>query len=195
MEKRRSLSLYRLIDIAIWLALMLVFESLVVRAALKWFPAQAYYVSVVPAIAAIVYMRWGAWGVIHAVLGGAVTGLMMGFGKDGILIYMLGNALSVLAVGLIKLFGSESLRKDVLKTLLYGLTVFVLMLAGKALVAVALGSPIKQAFTAFAPEVVILLFTEVILWIARRLDGVFEPQAHYVRRVQQEQEQERGENP
>ncbi|MBQ6646545.1 MAG: hypothetical protein IJM56_07685 [Clostridia bacterium] len=195
MEKRRSLSLYRLIDTAIWLALMLVFESLVVRAALKWFPAQAYYVSVVPAIAAIVYMRWGAWGVIHAVLGGAVTGLMMGFGKDGILIYMLGNALSVLAVGLIKLFGSESLRKDVLKTLLYGLTVFVLMLAGKALVAVALGSPIKQAFTAFAPEVVILLFTEVILWIARRLDGVFEPQAHYVRRVQQEQEQERGENP
>ena len=174
---------------------MLVFESLVVRAALKWFPAQAYYVSVVPAIAAIVYMRWGAWGVIHAVLGGAVTGLMMGFGKDGILIYMLGNALSVLAVGLIKLFGSESLRKDVLKTLVYGLTVFVLMLAGKALVAVALGSPIKQAFTAFAPEVVILLFTEVILWIARRLDGVFEPQAHYVRRVQQEQEQERGENP
>ena len=195
MKKRRSLSLYRLIDTAIWLALMLVFESLVVRAALKWFSAQAYYVSVVPAIAAIVYMRWGAWGVIHAVLGGAVTGLMMGFGKDGILIYMLGNALSVLAVGLIKLFGSESLRKDVLKTLLYGLTVFVLMLAGKALVAVALGSPIKQAFTAFAPEVVILLFTEVILWIARRLDGVFEPQAHYVRRVQQEQEQERGENP
>ena len=197
MEKRRTVGQYRLIDLGMWLMMLAVFETIVLKAALRWFPAQAYYVSVVPAICAIVYMRWGAWGLLHAVIGGAVTGLNMGLDNRGMLVYTLGNALSIGALGLIKALGSGRIRKDALMTLLYGLVVFMLMLAGKALTALILssGKNLIGALLSFAPEVITLLFTLVIVWISRRLDGVFEPQREYLSRIQSQQEQERGENP
>ena len=195
MGKQRTAAQYRLIDLGLWLAIMLVFETVVLKAALSWFAAQAYYISVVPAVTAIVYMRWGAWGILHAVLGGLITGFNMGFGWEGILVYALGNALSIGAWGLLRLMGPENTRKDVLKTLLYALAVFLLMLLGKALAACLFDRSVYRTLITFAPEIVILLFTEVVIWIARRLDGVFEPQEAYLIRIQKQLKQERGENP
>ncbi len=195
MDRRRSFGRYRLIDLGLWLIIMAVFETIVARAALSWFPAQAYYVSVVPVVSAIVYMRWGAWGIIHAIAGGAITCLAMGFESNVYLAYVLGNALSLGACGLIRLMGSEKIRADALKTLLYGFVVFLLMIAGRSLVMLLQGASLQQIYRRFAPEIVTLLFTEVIVWIVKRLDGVFEPQGQYVKRISKEQEQERGENP
>ena len=197
MERRRTVGRYRLIDLGMWLMMLLVFETVVLKAATRWFPAQAYYVSVVPAISAIVYMRWGAWGIVHAVLGGVVTGVNLRLGRTGVLIYTLGNALSVGALGLIRLMGSDAVRTDAVRTMLYGFAVFALMLAGKALAGLVfrMDASLGRMLLRFAPEIITLLFTEVVLWIARRQDGVFEPQREYLKRIQKQQEQERGENP
>jgi hypothetical protein len=69
------------------------------------------------------------------------------------------------------------------------------MIAGRSLVMLLQGASLQQIYRRFAPEIVTLLFTEVIVWIVKRLDGVFEPQGQYVKRISKEQEQERGENP
>ncbi|MBQ3668365.1 MAG: hypothetical protein II920_03960 [Clostridia bacterium] len=184
---------YRLIDLGIWLVILAVFEAVAVNAAVR-FTGQPYWVSVVPALCAIVMMRWGAWAGIHALVGGLVTSLAAGAGTRMCLIYGAGNLMGLAALLLIKLFGKEKLRGDALKSLLFAFTVFVLMQSGKALMSLALGEAPKQTIGLFAPEVVSLLFTLILIWIVRRLDGVFEDQKKYVARVQKEQEKERGDS-
>ena len=78
------------------------------------------------------------------------------------------------------------------KQLAYGLGVTLLLQAGRFLTAVALGTAADLALGFFTTEAVTLLFTLLILWIVRRLDGVFENQDHYLLRLQAEEEKERG---
>ena len=182
-----------MIDLGFWVAILSVFETICVRAAVRWFPGELYWISVVPAVTAILYVRWGAWGLLYAVYGGALTSFTIGFPVEGYAIYALGNVLSIGALFVIKLFGRVALKSDALKGLLYGLAVFLLMEAGKVLVSIVLGWKLRDAVGTFAPEIVTLLFTEVVIWIVRRLDGMFEYQPHYVARIQEELENERGE--
>ncbi len=173
--------------------MVVLFESIVVLAARKWFPGQAFTVSVVPAVTAIVMIRWGPWAAIHALLGGAAFCYMSAAEPKQYAIYCIGNLASLLALFLVKaLGGEEDVRKSVYKTLAYGLGVTLLMQAGRFLTAVALGTAADLALGFFTTEAVTLLFTLLILWIVRRLDGVFENQDHYLLRLQAEEEKERG---
>ena len=83
-------------------------------------------------------------------------------------------------------------RDDALKTLLYGLCVILLMQLGRALVSLLFGAGMGDALRFFTTDVISVLFTLVILWIARRQDGVFENQRHYLLRLQREREKEEG---
>ena len=193
MRESKAAQRYRQIDLTIFPFMVVLFESIVVLAARKWFPGQAFTVSVVPAVTAIVMIRWGSWAAIHALLGGAALCFMSGGGWKQYLIYCLGNLFSLAALPLVKAMGGEEkVRDDVLKTLLYGLCVMLLMWAGRFLMALALGVSAAGAVGFFTTDVVTLLFTLVILWIVRRLDGVFEDQYHYLIRLRAEQEKERG---
>jgi hypothetical protein len=70
--------------------------------------------------------------------------------------------------------------------------VALLMQLGRALVAVVLGSAPAAALGFFTTDVITLLFTLVLIWIARRLDGIFEEQNHYLLRLRQQENEERG---
>ena len=59
LERQRSVGAYRTMDLAMFAAMVVVFETLLVNAATRWFPGQPYTVSVTPAVTAIVLMRWG----------------------------------------------------------------------------------------------------------------------------------------
>ena len=193
MRDSKAARRYRRIDLTIFALMVILFESVAVLAARKWFPGQPFTVSVVPAVAAIVMIRWGPWAAVHALLGGAVFCCMSSGGWKQYLFYCAGNLFSLAALPLVKAMGGEeSVRGDVLRTLLYGLCVVLLMWAGRFLLALALGVSAAGAAGFFATDTVSLLFTLVILWIVRRLDGVFENQYHYLLRLQAEQEKERG---
>ena len=62
------------------------------------------------------------------------------------------------------------------------------MQAGRALTALALGSGPASVAGFFTTDSLSLLFTFVIIWIARKLDGVYEDQKHYLLRVHAEKE-------
>ncbi len=62
------------------------------------------------------------------------------------------------------------------------------MQAGRAAVALLLGADTANAVGFFTTDSLSLLFTFVIVWIARKLDGVYEDQKHYLLRVHAEQE-------
>ena len=191
MNRQRTLKQYRMIDLAFFALMLVVAEYLIVSAANRWFPAQPYTVSVAAAIVTLVYMRWSWWGGIHALLAGLVFCFFSAATGPQYLIYCGGNLFSLLAVVLLRRIGKEKVRTGQL-ALLFPLLVQFLMLLGRALLALALGASLAEAAGFFTTDVLSFLFTFVIIWIARRLDGIYEDQKHYLLRLQEQQKLEKG---
>lgn len=190
MKRQRTWKEYRAIDLTLLGLALAVFEFIIVRAANWWFPGQPFTVSLAAAITSIVYMRWGAWGAIHAAEAGLVFCLFSGAAPEQYVIYCGGNLLSVAAVALLKIFGKERVRTGHL-SLVFPLLVQLLMQAGRALVALLLGAAPAASVGFFTTDSLSLLFTFVIIWIARKLDGVYEDQKHYLLRVHDAEGEER----
>ncbi len=192
MNRRLSVGQYRSIDLAIFAVMLAVFETIVVFAARAWFPGEPYAISVVPVVTAIVMMRWGWWAALHALLGGVVYSTASGGSAQQMLIYALGNLASLGAMTMIKGLGAGKICGSSLLTIAFGACVTLLMQAGRALVSLTCGASPADAAGFFTTDVITLLFTLTVLWIVRRLDGVFEDQRHYLSRLHEEQERERG---
>ena len=192
MRRQLSFQQYRAIDLALFAAILCLSECLIVKAATFWFPDQLYTVSVVGAITAIVMMRWGPWAAIHAALGGFVFCLAShGSGKQYI-IYCVGNLLALLSLIPLKLLGSERIRLDGFLSVAFGLVTLLFMQLGRALTALLLGTDFQTCLGFFTTDALSLLFTGLILWIARRLDGIFEDQKHYLLRIHKQEEDKGG---
>lgn len=190
MGKQRTIRQYRALDLFLFAAMLVFFEALIHLASTSWFPSQPWTVSLTPAITAVVLIRWGPWGGIHAVLGALVLCLVSMAQPVQYAVYLLGNLFALLALPALKLFGGKgeiTARSD--KTVLFGLLVLALMQGGRALTALALGYLPTLALGFFTTEVVTDLFTLLILWIVRRLDGMLEDQRSYLRRIAEEEEQ------
>ncbi len=197
MKKQLTLQQYRTIDLVLFAVMLAIFEFLIVRFAI----ASVYTLSLGAAICTIVYMRWDWWGGIHAVLAGllfcfyyghAVPGASAVDGSDYI-IYVVGNLFSLLAVFGLKRAGKERVRQNTLASLGFSLAVILLMQGGRALVALTLGAAPEDALGFFYYDPLSILFTLVVTWIVRRLDGVFEDQKHYLLRLQEERERNNSE--
>ena len=186
MAKQRSLGQYRTIDLFCFVLMLALFEPVLHFAATRLFPAEPYTVSVTAAVTAIVLMRWGPWAAIHAVFGGIMACLLSGARVDQYLIYGFGNLFSLAALLLLKKWGKEETRKDALHSIAFALVTALLMQLGRAAVALILGNGLPLCLGFFTTGVITDLFTVVIVWIARRLDGIFEDQIHYLLRIQKE---------
>ena len=183
-----------MIDNIFWGIILAVSEVIIITASSKWFPGQLYTVSVSAAVTAIVMMRWGITAAIHAAAAGAVYVGFQGGSTEQLLIYVLGNELALPALLFIKALGREKIRKNVLLTIAYALTVQILMQIGRGIVSVILGSDIGAILNFITMDALSELFSIMILTIAARLDGVMEYQKDYLLRVQRETHIENGDN-
>ena len=75
--------------------------------------------------------------------------------------------------------------------MLFGLLTALLMQLGRALIALLLGTAPALCAGFITTDVLSTLFAVLLVWIARRLDGMLEEQKHYLRRVAEEMEKER----
>jgi hypothetical protein len=192
MKRQLSFEQYRAIDLAMFAVLLCFTETMIVKAATWWFAEQLYTVSVVGAITAIVLMRWGPWAGIHAVLGGAVYCLASHGSAQQLIIYCVGNLFALLALLPLRLLGGERIRLDPLMSIGFGLLTLLLMQLGRALVALAFGTAFQTCLGFFTTDALSLLFTGLIVWVARRLDGIFENQRHYLLRIHNTEEEKGG---
>ena len=193
MNRRMSLKQYRGLDLFFFALMLVISETVIVLAATRWFPGQLYTVSVTAAITAIVLMRWGPWAGIHAAVGGFVYCLVSGAAGSQYIIYCIGNLLSLLALLPLRLMGSERIRGDALYSMGFALCVQLLMQLGRAVAAMLLlRAAVGQALAFFTTDALSDLFSMVIVWIARRLDGMFENQVNYLLRIQKQGEDERS---
>ena len=194
MNRQISLSQYRTIDLAIMTGLMAA-SQLVIQIAVSRFYAEqtGYIVSPVAAVVALVMMRWGPWAAVPAVLGGVILTLLSGGTAEQMLIYSAGNLLAMPALLYLKLLGKERVRGNAVLALVFAALVQLLMQFGRAGVALLLGHPLLACWDFITTDAMSILFTMVIIWVVRRVEGLFEDQKHYLLRVQQEQSVKGGE--
>lgn len=187
MNRQISISQYRGIDLTILAVLMVASQGLIHLAATTFYADQLYVVSTVGAVTALVMMRWNGWAAIHAVLGGVTLAVLSGGTFRHYLIYGMGNLLSLLALVLLKHPGKARIRQDGLAAMLYALCVQVLMLLGRGAVALLLGYPAAVCFGFITTDALSILFTMCVIWVCRRIEGLFEDQKKYLLRIHQEQ--------
>lgn len=192
MKRQLSFQEYRNIDLALFAVILCAAECLIVNASTYWFADQLYTVSVVGALTAIVLMRWGPWAAIHAVLGGLVFCFASHGSGRQYLVYCAGNLFALLMLIPLRLLGGERIRLDGFLSVCFGLVTLLLMQLGRALIALLLGTDFQTCLGFFTTDALSLLFTGVIIWIARRLDGIFENQKHYLLRIHKTEEEKGG---
>ena len=189
-----SLSQYRTIDLAILTGLMDASQVAIHLAVSFWRADQTgYIVSPVAAMVALVMMRWNLWAAVPAMLGGILLTLLSRGTAEQMLIYSAGNLLSVLALLYLKLIGKERVRGNVVLALFFAILVQLLMQFGRAGVALLVGHPLQACWDFITTDVMSILFTAVIIWIVRRVEGLFEDQKHYLLRIQRQQSVKGGE--
>ena len=193
MNRQRTFDQYRSIDLTILLIVQVASQFVIHFAATVLYTDQLYVVSPVAAVAALVMMRWNGWAAIHILLGGVLYALMAGGNWQHILIYGGGNLLALIALLMWKYVGKERIRKDGLLNMLYALLTQLLMQVGRSVVAAVLGFPAGALLGYLTTDLLSGLFSMVILWSIRRVDGLFEDQKQYLLRIAREQKNERGE--
>ncbi len=192
MNKSISLTQYRVIDLGLMTLLMLVSQGIISLVSTTVYADQLYTVSTVAIVAGLVYMRWNFWGAIPAALGGFWFSLLTGGSFQQHCIYILGNLFSLLALGLFRWPGKDRICGDGLQTIFFAIAVQVSMQLGRAAVAFALGTPLATCLGFFTTDALNILFTLVVLWIARRVPGLFEDQINYLRRLREECRKDRS---
>ena len=191
MNRQISFKQYRTIDLSILMVILAVCQLLTHFAVSFWFPEQLYVASPEAGVIALVMMRWGGFAAVHAALGGVIYAALSGGTWQQILIYGGGNLLSLLALFLLKHLDKERVREDGFLSLLFGFFVQLLMWLGRFSVAALFGNELAVCLRFITTDVLSGLFTLLIVWVIRRIDGLFEDQKHYLLRLERERQAER----
>lgn len=191
MKKQISFRQYRTMDLFLFTALLCGCEALITLGATRWFPGEPYTLSITPAVTAIVMVRWGGFAAIPAVLGAGVFCFVSGAALPQYLIYCVGNLTSLVLTRLLCGDGWKRLHENVLMAMLYGLSTALLMQLGRFVLGLVMGGSLRVCVGFVTTDTLSTLFAVLIVWIARRLDGMLEEQKHYLHRVAEEMERER----
>lgn len=181
---------YRNIDISIFAILVAISETVATLATNKWFAAQPVAISTTLLFVCMVMMRWGGLALIHAIIGGAVFCIVMSASVEQFLIYIVGNCFSLLAFLVLKAFGKETVRKSVLKLLLFTVTAYVAMQMGRWLISLFFGGGVGTLLAYLGTDVISLLFAAVVILLMRNTDGMIEDQKTYLLRLECERKEE-----
>lgn len=181
---------YRNIDLIILTVLMVFFETITTFASSKWFAGQPVALSISLAIICVTMMRWNGYAAVLAVAGGFAFCAASGATPGQYVIYCAGNVFSLAALGIIRIFGKEQIRADVLKLLLFGLTAYLGMVAGRGVISLLFGGTYKIFVVYAATDIMSLVFAEVILILLRKSDGMIEDQKSYLLRLDREKKKQ-----
>lgn len=190
MQKQITFRQYRAMDLFFFTAILCLSELLITLGATRWFRGEAYTLSLSCAVMAIVMVRWGAWAAVPVAAGNLVFCLVYSMTHPvewtDYLVYVLGSQMGLVMLLYLKKVNWQKLKEDVLLALLYGLLTALSMQVGRMLVALVLGAPFGACTGYITTDVLSTFFSVLLVWIARRLDGMLEEQKHYLLRVQKE---------
>lgn len=186
-----SFKQYRAIDLTIMAIILTISEALIGTASTKWFPITAMYsVSPTIAVVCIVMMRWSGYAVIHAVLGGAVFCFASGGTPEQFAVYAAGNCAMLAAMLLFKFFKKKGVAESAFLTALYVAAAYITAQVGRWLVSFIFDGTVSDIIRFLTTDSISLLFAMLIVLISRKRDGLFEDQAAYLLRIEEERKAE-----
>ena len=186
MRHQLSIRQYRRIDLLLFSVILCLCESMIVLAESRWFPDVPYVMSVTGAVCAVVMFRWGPWAGIYAVLGAVLRCALYHWPVQQYAVWGLGNLLCMLALIPMKKYGWQKIRDNTLACMGFGLMVILLMQTGRALFTLLFTGNPAAGLMHYTTDVIATFFTVILMWIARRVDGLLEEQRHYVSRIGRE---------
>ena len=179
---------YRSIDLTIMAVLLAVSEGLTTLATTKWFVGVPFAISTTLIFMLIGMMRWDAYGIISALVGGAVFSIASGADIRQALIYILGNCLGLISLLFIRTVGKERVRTSPPYLVIYAVMTYLAVAVGRWLVSLIFEPSIRSLLVFITTDSVTLLFSIVIILLMRKVDGMIEDQRAYLIRQAEERE-------
>lgn len=189
-----SLRQYCLTDLFLFAAILIAFE-VILHFAYRRFGASplTFTFSPLVPVVLIVMMRWGWCSVFYAMGDGLLYCLLnlnaTGFSGNWFAIYIIGDAFIMLLLLMTRFMGKERIRGKWYFSALFALTGWVSVLVGRTLIATCFGYGFAATLIGQLLDVMSLVVGVIIILIVRRLDGMFEDQRHYLRRLDDEKKE------
>ena len=185
-----GLKQYRNIDLTVLFVIMSVIEvasGLVLSKAMS-----SYYLSVIMVVTLIVYMRWGFWGAIFGFAGGIMQAILIlniqsavdpnAFEMQNVIkwsvAYVVGYLATMFSMFFFKI-GKKKLSEKLGYIFLYVLSSYLLMAVGRSIALAFFGQNFFNALMGQTRELLNLVFTFLVLLVAKRQDSVFADQKEY----------------
>lgn len=192
-----SIGQYRTTDLFVFALILAVSEILGCMAAI-WFPSQAIYsLSLMVPIVLTVMMRWGWPSVFYAVISGLLVCLFNQGNAINYACYLIGNAFIALMLIPTYLIGKDKIRSKWWSSALYTIGGWLCVYLGRSVVWAigysinpAIGGAAWTGFVSFAMgDLLSLAVGIVVVMVLRRLDGMFEDQKTYLKRLEQQRKE------
>lgn len=182
---------YKIIDLVIFTGLYLILEFLISLAATKWFPEQPYIVSLMLPFLLIVMMRWDKWAGILALLSAPFYVLIYGGTGTRYLVFLIGNIGFMSLLAFLLPIGKKKVRDNIFLTFCYVLIGYLSLELFRGLGAMIFEhATIEVIWTFIWTDMLSLVFSLVVIFIARIIDGIFEDQKAYCFRKYRERQKE-----
>lgn len=184
-----SFKQYRFTDLFLFAVILAVFELILHFAFIAFEGNGAFFTfSPMVPIVLLVLMRWNWYAVFYAVGDGLLYCILNGGSWQSYLIYCIGNAFIMLLLIYNRFVGKERVTQKAVLSLLYVVLGWLATILGRAVVAACVGINFADALTGQLYELISLLIGILIVMLMRRLDGMFEDQKHYLKRIDAERE-------
>lgn len=182
-----SLKQYRATDLFLFAVILVAFE-LVVHFAFIGLRGSFTFSPMVPLVL-LVIMRWGWQGAFYAAIDGVLYCLLNKAGWQSYLCYGIGN-LSIMSVLLMTRFmGKQKIAGKWYFSALFVVVAWVSVVFGRTLVATCCGESFVYTLLFQVTDLFTLGIALLIVLVLRRLEGMFEDQKHYLRRLDDERKE------
>lgn len=175
-----SFKQYRSIDLTLFIVMYAVCEFLVIKAATVWFD-EPYSISIMLPLLLVVMIRWDKYSIINAIV---YALLFVYFHKGSLnqyLIYLIGNLGFMATLLLVNKVGKEKITKTFINSMGYALVGFLTMELSRGLAAMIISGEGPQVIVEFIlTNMLSLVFSIVVIFIVRRVDGLFMDQKKYL---------------
>lgn len=185
MNKGISLNLYRFLDIAIFSFIGLFFEYISFKI-LNIYDYPYYSISVSLLINLLIMKRWGKYSLFYSIISGLFYVYLNKGNLINYFIYGIGNIFILFDLFLLYK-KKDSIKSNIFINSLFIINGFILSCLGRSVVALILRKNIIETFISFiGTESLNLIFSLIILNIIRNIDGLYEDQVEYIKRIKLE---------
>lgn len=184
-----SIRQYRLTDLFLFAAILVAAELLAFYAPRMFSGSAAFTFSLMVPIVLIVMMRWGWPSVLYAVFGGALVCLLGKVPGQTYAVYIIGNACISVMLLATKFFGKEKIAGKWYFSALFVVLGWLAVFLGRAIVSACFGFNFVSAIVSQLWDLLSLAMGVIVILVMRKLDGMFEDQKHYLKRLDAEKKE------